>query len=627
MQQLDSFSSADMPTWQKTWQNKAPRNHKNKEKMIAPFVLLCGCAVSLSPAAFVATTEWQEIPDGVALPPGLFVRMDLEKNKRFAKLITAEERAADGTAKDGAYAVAVKPGGETETVNHLGQKQRQKSAKKNKNSNNNKKKKSSSDGSKGGPAIISLTKEDGARATAALGLGGLSSRIRSGSANETAATLPVVDPTKMMYDVLHSVLPEGEARAAMEAARASMPRAEFRRVLRSLWDKRQKELAEAMATVRDEAKYMQQLLDGLVGGEEGTDAEHNATAVALGKRNLLEVVEWEVQDLDKARDFRTLGGLAVVLRELGDADAGVRAAASHVIGTFAKNFGEAQAWALGAGTLPFLQAQLREAYEGFGGADSGGGGCGGNEPGEDLVTSSKGGGGGAGSSCEVPRRAVYALGALLRQNKRAQAVFVANGGMDTLLRCGEHAAARRSAKLVVKVMSLATDLLQEHMAEAGGAAGLDDWSGGLSGQMAAALAANGTNGAAAAAAGLDDEAKELLEEVSAPVLASLRQPRWCLLPVRALVLFERDNKFNSVREKALKLMKRTLGHCARTFAEEPPLAAVAATDEAVSAAATLRAAVAEWRAADVEVLDPDYRDELVGLAEDVLKGTAAGARG
>ena len=603
-----------------------------KMKQFPLLFLLCGSAVTLSaPAAFVATTEWQEIPDGVALPPGLFVRMDLEKNKRFAKLITAEERAADGTAKDGAYAVAVKPGGETETVNHLGQKQRQKSAKK--------KKKKSSDGSKGGPAIISLTKEEGARATAALGLGGLSSRAKSGGATTNETTTLPVDPTKMMYDVLHSVLPEGEARAAMEAARASLPRAEFRRVLRSLWDKRQKELAEAMATVRDEAKYMQQLLDGLVGGEEGTDAEHNATAVALGKRNLLEVVEWEVQDLDKARDFRTLGGLAVVLRELGDADAGVRAAAAHVVGTFAKNFGEAQAWALGAGMLPLLQAQLREAYEGFGsGADSGGG-CGGNEPGEDLVTSSKGGGGGAGSSCEVPRRAVYALGALLRQNKRAQAVFVANGGMDTLLRCGEHAAVRRSAKLVVKVMSLATDLLQEHMAETGGSAGLDDWSGGLSGQMAAALAANGTNdGAAAAAAGLDDEAKELLEKVTAPVLASLRQPRWCLLPVRALALFEKDNKFNSVREKALKLMKLTLGHCARAFAEEPPAvaaaaAAAAATDEAgaapapVSAAATLRAAVVEWRAADAEVLDPDYRDELVGLAEDVLKGTAAGARG
>lgn len=32
------------------------------------------------------TTQWQEVPDGVAVPPGLEIRMDLETGKRLARI-------------------------------------------------------------------------------------------------------------------------------------------------------------------------------------------------------------------------------------------------------------------------------------------------------------------------------------------------------------------------------------------------------------------------------------------------------------------------------------------------------------------------------------------------------------
>jgi len=58
-------------------------------------VLVISFMVSFSHAfnqeEFVPTKEWQEVPDGVAVPGGLHIRMDLDKGGKWAKLIEEEE--------------------------------------------------------------------------------------------------------------------------------------------------------------------------------------------------------------------------------------------------------------------------------------------------------------------------------------------------------------------------------------------------------------------------------------------------------------------------------------------------------------------------------------------------------
>ena len=36
---------------------------------------------------FIPTKEWQEVPEGVGVPPGLEIRMDLASGKNFARLM------------------------------------------------------------------------------------------------------------------------------------------------------------------------------------------------------------------------------------------------------------------------------------------------------------------------------------------------------------------------------------------------------------------------------------------------------------------------------------------------------------------------------------------------------------
>ena len=44
-------------------------------------------AVPASIGKFIPTKEWQEVPEGVGVPPGLEIRMDLASGKNFARLM------------------------------------------------------------------------------------------------------------------------------------------------------------------------------------------------------------------------------------------------------------------------------------------------------------------------------------------------------------------------------------------------------------------------------------------------------------------------------------------------------------------------------------------------------------
>jgi nucleotide exchange factor SIL1 len=50
------------------------------------------CAINSNYAEFVATSEWQFVPEGESLPAGLHYRLDLEKGGRWAKLLSEEDK-------------------------------------------------------------------------------------------------------------------------------------------------------------------------------------------------------------------------------------------------------------------------------------------------------------------------------------------------------------------------------------------------------------------------------------------------------------------------------------------------------------------------------------------------------
>ncbi|KAF1789385.1 WD40 repeat, conserved site [Phytophthora cactorum] len=112
-----------------------------------------------------------------------------------------------------------------------------------------------------------------------------------------------------IYDVLQA-LPEPPKVEGMDIheAHEKMSPAEFRKQIVTLWKKRQAELKEALESLQDDAKYLGKLLEQFKEAEEKGDAE--------GQLSVLEVLEWEVQDLDKTHVFNFIGGFGIVAEYL-----------------------------------------------------------------------------------------------------------------------------------------------------------------------------------------------------------------------------------------------------------------------------------------------------------------------
>ncbi|OQR98635.1 hypothetical protein ACHHYP_08360 [Achlya hypogyna] len=197
-----------------------------------------------------------------------------------------------------------------------------------------------------------------------------------------------------LFNVLAG-LPEPPALDGLDihTAHSQLSKEDFAAYVAKLWKARQAELKEASEAIRDEAQHMQKLIDVLV-------APHAARASLL---EALEALEWEVQDIDKARDFNTLGGLLATVPYLNATDLGVRAQAAWVVGSAVKHFAEAQTWALQAGALPYLLHALAPP----------------------SATPPAG-------FYAMQRKALYALTALLQAHEAAQAVFARNGGVDVV---------------------------------------------------------------------------------------------------------------------------------------------------------------------------------------------------
>ena len=204
-----------------------------------------------------------------------------------------------------------------------------------------------------------------------------------------------------IYDVLQA-LPEPPKVEGMDIheAHEKLSPAAFRQQIVALWKKRQAELKEAFESLQDDAKYLGNLL------EQFTEAEHNNDT--RGQLSVLEVLEWEVQALDKTHVFNFIGGFGIISEYLTSTNLPVRAHAAWVVGSATKNYKDAQEWAIDAGVVPKLVSSLSlDVPED-------------KEAAKDVL--------------EVKKKAIYALSSIVRSNERGQRLFLLHDGPELLAR-------------------------------------------------------------------------------------------------------------------------------------------------------------------------------------------------
>lgn len=182
-----------------------------------------------------------------------------------------------------------------------------------------------------------------------------------------------------------------------------------------------------------DTEVMQELL-GVLGGAEAPTPE------AL---QALEELEYHVHQVDNARELDSLGGLVVLLRLLNATSDEVKGMAAQVLGSAMQSNPPVQAEVLSYGGLGLLWA---------------------------LVNSDK-------ESDTVQKRALFAIGSLLRRNSVAQHDFViTHNGFDVLTQ----KFTRSSLQFQLRAVTLVTDLVSEEQEKATEGQSPPSWISGLS---------------------------------------------------------------------------------------------------------------------------------------------------
>jgi len=548
---------------------------------------------ALLPAArcreIVATDEWQLLSENDTVPAGLHVRVDLSTGQKWAKLPSDDED--DGPIGAAAWSAEVDSTG----------------------------------------ALSVLEAADG------------------GGTYEEGETEP---PSERDYDMMHRVLtslPPGElerygglpalpsapAGASTDAAAVitAEMRAEFERRMEELWRMRQEELAgmqeelaDLPSMLKERKKVLREFLADPRGGLErmlakrelAPDDGDGGPALADDAVAALRDLEYQLSDVDMARDFHTLGGwgvLVALLREGPDSRPGagpegedelavladeVRALAAMAVGTAAGNVGEFRRWALEdvspavAGVPSFAGgpaagpvtavSELTRAFA--------------SELDRRSDLTSEGGTMAVMPSQSNARyraavtfrlRAVYALGALLRGNPAAQRAFVAGGGPGLLVRdaLGTLSSVRGprtdaslvglDRKLASKVLSLGEDVATDAALHA------EDYGDG------------GDGGPSPGA-----------------IVGSFTTEAWCDLALRMLSSPPGDGTAGDVAGRGIK--ERAL----RSASALGPGCAASTGDDSWGVEEVIRVR-SEWnREGSGDGLDPSYRRELLELADGVL---------
>ncbi|KAK9825340.1 hypothetical protein WJX74_010944 [Apatococcus lobatus] len=141
-----------------------------------------------------------------------------------------------------------------------------------------------------------------------------------------------------------------------------------------------------------------------------------------GREGLLEELLIIVEDIDCAKDFRTIGGIVTLFNLLDSKHAGLRAGSAEALAAIAQNYPQAQLWLLEAGALPKLLALLQDADQ----------------------------------ACR--RKALLAISCLVRQSPPAMTAFRLSSGVPRLIAAG----AASDPRLARKALQLLRYVLIEN---------------------------------------------------------------------------------------------------------------------------------------------------------------------
>ena len=242
--------------------------------------------------------------------------------------------------------------------------------------------------------------------------------------------------TAKMYEILLG-LPEPPAELLAPETSKLSPE-ELTELLTKLWNRRQEFLKE---TYDDSADTEQEILQGNLNllsmlTSPADDAELSP---------VLEELEYLAAQTDNARTIQNLKGWPAIAKTLEAPTDHVVMQTAWLVGTAVKLDEQVQNAALDANVMAHLLARL---------------------PGGTLTEQQQP------SSTETLTKVSFALGHLLRGNRRSQRIFSESGG-SAILRDGvlrgavaaraldESASGRKAVSLLSKVLALVTDLLQE----------------------------------------------------------------------------------------------------------------------------------------------------------------------
>ncbi|CEG49821.1 RxLR-like protein [Plasmopara halstedii] len=348
---------------------------------------------------FVATSEWQELLPDQVVPRGLHIRLNMETGKREAKMVETDKESEEhmraiaigSNAQEATISVATDISGNV-VMGEIAD-------------------------------DIHLATDEGDKYDAFEDYSG-NGESNDGDQDEVPPAEPNWNHEKM-YEVLQA-LPEPPKIDGMDIhlAHDKLTAAEFRNQIVTLWKRRQAELKVALESLQDDAKYLGKLLQQLNEAEQRGDTDNQLS--------VLEVLEWEVQDLDKTHVFNYIGGFGVVAKYLNSTILPVRASVAWVIGSAVKNYRDGQEWAIDAGCIPLLIESLKLKSS----SDK--------KDATDVL--------------EVKKKSIYALSSIIRANARGQRLFLLHDGPGILAGIFNDA---YPAKLQLKVLFFVYDLMVE----------------------------------------------------------------------------------------------------------------------------------------------------------------------
>jgi len=516
-----------------------------------------------------ATDEWQLVKEGDTVPAGLHIKMDLTTGEKWAKKVAPEGEKSDDEKNyvmvddEGSVVVA----SEEETT------------------------------------ALSITHPEGED----------DPNISSNNTSEEHTP-----GTNYNYEAMYrtlSKLPEEELirmgglpTLPEDPNMSPEEKLAFEKSMEDIWAKRQAELEEMNKNIADLPSIIQDHIDVLMTFRRQTTetgVSEEETVDVEDMLFVLEQLEDILSDIDHARDFHTLGGWPVLvsflspsvnLEEDGDS---IRIATAWAIGTAVKNHAEFSSWAMEPISSVVVEEEAcREENEGD---DS----CAAKsqsprtvvsllldifreednlttDDGSSLVIQS--------SSAALKRKALYAIGSLLRGNPSAQSHFIDVSTLDGPMVLGNALLTTLDSsdfKLASKLLSLANDLIVEAKNQ------IPEEEGG----------------------GEDSLRKDAL-------IKGFTGEQWCQSPSKLLQLRMDSDGGNNVSSQVSRHLETTLGvmQTMMPYCQHSLLSKIG-SHKVVSDLKFLWEQQAENRndLEDEAFLDPEWRIELVQLAESVMK--------